>query len=302
VNNRFASRFRQVWLFFLIVFFSSEILAKNLIKLPSCQVNLGQTSVYGLSSGVFMAAQFQVAFSGTTVGAGIIAGGPFYCVGSSPLIPFLINAETICMNPLPGFAPRAVALLASAKIFAQAGLIDDAANLKNQKIYMFSGMDDRAVTTSVVNQTAAFYTLAEVPAKSMNYVTNIAAGHAIFTKKYQDVACSNTGTPFINDCNFTQSQVILSYIYGQLNPPAVNLNGKIIQFDQSEFVKSAISSMSDTAYAYVSQPCLTQTCKVHVPLHGCEQGISAIGNRFYSTTNYNELADTNNIVVLYPQV
>jgi hypothetical protein len=37
------------------------------------------TSVSGLSSGAFMAVQFQVAYSAEVVGAGIVAGGPFYC-------------------------------------------------------------------------------------------------------------------------------------------------------------------------------------------------------------------------------
>jgi poly(3-hydroxybutyrate) depolymerase len=272
------------------------------VKLPSYQVDLTQTSVSGLSSGAFMAAQFQVAFSSIMVGAGIIAGGPFYCAGSSPFTPPVINASTICMNPLPGFAPSAAASLSSAKIFAQAGLIDDTANLKKQKIYLFSGKNDHTVTTAVVDQSTAFYKLAGVPAKNIKYVTNVNAGHAITTNSNNDVACDVTAPPYINDCDFTQSQVILSHIYGPLNPPSATLSGKIIQFDQNEFERSAITSMSDAAYAYVPQSCDEQRCKVHVAFHGCEQGASKIGNLFYSTTGYNELADTNNIIVLYPQV
>nr|WP_318289937.1 hypothetical protein [Paraburkholderia sp. BL8N3] len=42
------------------------------------------TSVSGLSSGAFMAAQFDVAWSKHLVGAGIVAGGPFYCAGLFP--------------------------------------------------------------------------------------------------------------------------------------------------------------------------------------------------------------------------
>ena len=79
-----------------------------------------------------MAAQFHVAFSGTLVGAGIIAGGPFYCAGASPFTS-LENASTICMSLPPGFAPPdAASLLKQAKVFAQAGDIDDLNNLKNQ--------------------------------------------------------------------------------------------------------------------------------------------------------------------------
>ena len=275
--------------------------AGNSPALPAYQVDLSKTSVSGLSSGAFMAAQFQVAFSSMLVGAGIIAGGPFYCAGSSPLTPFVVNATTICMNPLPGFAPDAGTLLAQAKIFAQAGAIDDIANLKNGKLYIFSGMADKTVTTPVVDQTAAFYKLAGVPEQNIRYVNNVDAGHSIITNNSQNVACATTAAPYINDCHFIQSQEILTQIYGNLNPPASQLSGKIIKFNQNEFIHSFLSSMSDDAYAYVPQSCETATCKVHVAFHGCEQGATKIGNLFYSTTGYNELADTNNIIVLYPQ-
>jgi len=36
-------------------------------------------AVVGLSAGAFFAAQFHVAFSSELIGAGIIAGGPYYC-------------------------------------------------------------------------------------------------------------------------------------------------------------------------------------------------------------------------------
>lgn len=51
--------------------------------LPSYGVDLTQTSVSGLSSGGFMTTQFHTAFSSTLIGAGVVAGGPFYCAGSS---------------------------------------------------------------------------------------------------------------------------------------------------------------------------------------------------------------------------
>ena len=40
---------------------------------------------------------------------------------------------------------------------------------------------------------------------------------------------------------------------------------------------------------------------MHVAFHGCEQGAAQIGDLFYRTAGYNELADANNIIVLYPQ-
>jgi poly(3-hydroxybutyrate) depolymerase len=77
-----------------------------------------------------------------------------------------------------------------------------------------------------------------------------------------------------------------------------------MRFDQSEFIHSPYASMSDTGYVYIPNECETEAaaCRVHVALHGCQQGQAVIGARYVSTTGYNELADDNRIVVLYPQV
>lgn len=45
----------------------------------SYKVDKKQVSVSGLSSGAFFAVQMHVAYSGTFMGAGVFAGGPFYC-------------------------------------------------------------------------------------------------------------------------------------------------------------------------------------------------------------------------------
>ncbi|WP_218647566.1 hypothetical protein [Sphingobium lactosutens] len=37
-------------------------------------------SISGLSSAAFMAVQYDVAFSASTIGVGVVAGGPYNCV------------------------------------------------------------------------------------------------------------------------------------------------------------------------------------------------------------------------------
>jgi len=44
---------------------------------PALGADPSRTSVSGLSSGAFMAVQYQVAFSGSVIGSGIVAGGPY---------------------------------------------------------------------------------------------------------------------------------------------------------------------------------------------------------------------------------
>jgi Fibronectin type III domain/Esterase PHB depolymerase len=42
-------------------------------------------------------------------------------------------------------------------------------------------------------------------------------------------------------------------------------------------------------------------CRVHIALHGCKQDFGDIDRRFVDDTGYNAWADTNRLIVLYPQ-
>ena len=274
--------------------------------LPGYQADLSQTTVSGLSSGGFMAAQFAVAYSATVAGAGIIAGGPYFCSGQPgrfPYIPYLTNALTTCMNPGESQVapPVASELLRAANDFARASLIDDTANLKRQRVYLFSGMKDRTVTRPVVEQVNQFYLLAGTPAAQIRFVDNVGAGHAILTDSSADKPCAVTESPFINDCDYTQARDILQHLYPDLQPSSGTLTGKVIAFNQRSFIQEAYSSMNNTGYAYIPKACDSESCRVHVVFHGCLQTTQEIGNRFYTSTGYNQVADANKIIVLYPQ-
>lgn len=280
--------------------------AATIATLPALQADLQQTTVSGLSSGAFMAAQFAVAYSATVSGAGMIAGGPFYCAsqpGRFPFIAYLNNALTTCMNPAEAQVapPVASELLKAAQDFARDKLIDDTANLQRQRIYLFSGTRDRTVTRAVVEQVARFYQLAGTPAAQVRLVDNVAAGHAIITDSRDDAACDQTQSPFINNCGFMQSQALLQHLYPELKPPVMQPGGKLIAFNQRNFIRSSYSSMSNTGYVYVPDVCNRESCRVHVAFHGCLQTTQAISMRFVTGTGYNQIADSNRIIVLYPQ-
>ncbi len=190
-----------------------------------------------------------------------------------------------------------------AQKLASANKIADLNNLKDDRVYLFSGSNDRVVKTVVVDKVKDFYQAAGLPSENIKYDKNINAGHAIIVEESR-VSCSDTKSPFINDCDFMQSHRILGHIYGKLNPPVDSnrLSGKIIRFDQNEFIDGKKTSMSREAYVYVPEACKKESCKVHVAIHGCKQGAKQIDNNYYSKTGYNEIADSNSIIVLYPQV
>lgn len=274
------------------------------LKLPAYGADLYKTSVSGLSSGAFMTSQLYMVFSDIMVGAGIVAGGPYLCAKSWAGNTLVENATTTCMNPLTASSgPNTPVLVRYATLLAEYGYIAPLKNLANDRIYIFSGTQDKTVTTTVVNQTRDFFKSIGVPEASIQYDKSIAAGHAFVTDNNTDTACALTRSPYINDCDLAQSAVILERIYPGLKPPAEHLGGTMIIFDQKEFIDSPYTSMSDTAYAYVPAACQTdKSCPVHVVFHGCKQGAQVIGDKYYAHTGYNQMAEANDLIVLYPQV
>ena len=142
----------------LIFFIATLNLSAQDNKLSGYGADIMHTSVSGLSSGAFMTSQFEVVFSKNIVGAGIIAGGPYYCSGSFDTSSHEDNAMSTCMNPV-GLGPNTKKLVEKAKDYAKKGLIDDLNNLKDDKIYIFSGTNDQTVTTKVVDETRKFFKL-----------------------------------------------------------------------------------------------------------------------------------------------
>lgn len=65
---------------------------------------------------------------------------------------------------------------------------------------------------------------------------------------------------------------------------------------------AAAISMDRTGFRYVPQPCAGgASCRLVVAPHGCLQGYSKIGRQFVDNSYLNQYADTNALVVLYPQ-
>ncbi len=264
--------------------------------LPSFVVSLGESSVSGLSSGAYMAGQFHVAFSGSLKGAAIIAGGPYDCAKGQ-----LSTALSQCMKTDIG-APDPASLLERAEAAEQQGQIDSITNLGDDRVYIFSGTQDHTVKQAVVDETEAFYRLAGVPETSIRYVSDRAAGHAFITEE-QGPACATTISPFINDCDYDQAGDLLQHIYGPLDPPAAAPSGQLIEFDQAAFLSNPeIHGLNDTGFVYVPEDCAAgETCRVHIAFHGCKQTSAQIGDQFRTTTGYRRWADSNRIILLFPE-
>ena len=266
-------------------------------SLHAYNADITQTSISGVSSGAFMAVQFGTAWSSVVIGVGAIAGGPFGCSEGSAAA-----ALSTCMGGEP--APDLAALIGRTDAWSRSGAIDDTANIARQRIYLFNGYNDAIVRRPVSNALYAFY--ANFRPASLFYQTAVGAGHAQVTVAYGG-GCADNGGEFINRCGYDQAGIILQHIYGALIPRNDGtLGGQVVTFRQGEFTGSRRpidDSLDDDGFAFVPAACeAREPCRVHVALHGCLQSRRNIAEDFVRHAGYNEWADTNRIIVLYPQI
>src|SRR5271165_4559072 len=278
--------------------------------LGAYNADIKESSVSGISSGAFMAVQFGVSWSSIVKGVGVIAGGPYYCAQGTAAEGLLGNLgpALIATGPcMKGPPPALEALFEKTDEWARRGDIDDPHNIANQRIYVFAGYNDSVVNPKVGDAAYRFYLhyLGGRNNGNLFYQDAIGAGHSQVTVDY-GLACDKNEGYFIDHCNYDQAGVILQQIYGTLNPKNRGaLSGKLIAFDQREltFPESPASySMAETGYVYVPASCAAQQpCRVHIALHGCKQNFDTIQDRYIQHAGYNEWADTNRLIILYPQ-
>ncbi|MBK6851384.1 MAG: hypothetical protein IPG93_07210 [Burkholderiales bacterium] len=268
--------------------------AHAVVNLPALNVDTSQTTVSGLSSGGFMANQLGYAYSSTFSGVGVFAGGPYMCAGHSNY--------TACMYG----ATISVGMLSTmqADLNNWSGTaIDDKARVAHQKIYLFVGNSDFTVGPNPMNGVATQYSNNGVPAANLEYVRRNSTAH-VFPTDFDSAgnnACGSSASPYISNCSYDGAKAAFSRFYGALEPrndsPAA---ANYIEFDQSAFTSNA--GMAPTGWVYVPASCAAgAVCKVHVALHGCQQNVATIGDKFIKNTGYTRWADTNHIVVLFPQ-
>jgi poly(3-hydroxybutyrate) depolymerase len=265
--------------------------------LPALGADAAATTVSGISSGGYMAVQLHVAHSASVRGAGVLAAGPYWCAQGSVWTAFYNCMTPGAWTPLP--APER--LHTAVRTLAASGAIDPPAALRESRVWLFGGTADRTVLPEVVDALERFYA-AYVRPEGVQRVRDVPAGHAMVTLDAGG-PCPLTASPFINDCDFDAAGRLLAHLYGPLAAPPAAPAGRVIAFDQRPFAAGDAHaiSMADTGFAYVPAACESAACRVHVALHGCRQGVEAIGERFVREAGYNRWADANRIVVLYPQ-
>lgn len=290
--------------------------------LPALNIDVKQTSISGISSGAFMAVQFQVAHASSVLGAGIIAGGPYFCAQNN-----VLNAVSRCSCTGEPAVPCAVSersthlqsLLATTQKLAARGQIDPTAAIAGQKVLTITGRKDTLVPPVIAEQLGDFYKALGLPAGNLSAITLANAAHTMPTTNF-GIACDRQDEPYIGKCGFDSAKNILSWIYGPLRPASSGkAKGRFSEFDQHAYLPAGSASpwktgLDNTGWLYVPNSCARgETCRLHILLHGCKQGQNYLplrpppggglynGTTFVRNTGYDHWADNNHLVILYPQ-
>jgi poly(3-hydroxybutyrate) depolymerase len=193
---------------------------------------------------------------------------------------------------------------------ASKGWIDPPGNLAHSRIYMLIGKSDKVISPQTVELAKALYEKLGVPASQITFHDRDLPGEDTWITKGSGNPCDTDGTPRINDCRYDLAHDELTTIYGRLQPWAAIREGKLVSFDQTEFLppgrkKAAAYGLLEVGYVYVPKACANTgtapLCRLQVVLHGCLQSAEVLGDEFIRNIGVNEWADTNRIVVLYPQ-
>ncbi len=265
------------------------------VTLGTYNVNPNTVTVAGVSSGGFMAVQLQVAYSSRIFGTAVFAGGTYFCAQDN-----LALWGNACAT---GIGVPVSSLVSFTNSEAGAGRIDPTSNIGGKPIYMFSGLLDTVVQQPTMNDLHQYY-LSFTTSSHINYNNFTEAEHAWITPDGVN-ACGVLAAPFINFCGIDPEQTFLGMFYGTLNPRHSSLGGSFLQFNQNQFCPNqncASIDMDSTAWAFVPQSCAqNQACRLVIALHGCLDAQQVVGLTFIERTGINEWADSNNIIVLYPQ-
>ena len=253
----------------------------------------GRVTVSGVSAGGFMALQSHVAYADRIGGAGVIAAGPYHCAQGDVQVALsrCMTGEGIAVEPLVEFV----------RTREGAGDIAPLAELESARVWIFHSPADTVVAPAAGAALAEFYR-AFVPERQVVLVNDVEAAHGWPTLD-AGAACLEAGGDYINDCDFDAAGAILGHLYGNLDPRTDASPGNLVAADFSRYFGSG-SNVAASGYLYVPDTCRSaaRECGLHIVFHGCVQGAEFVGDRFVMQAGFNEWAESNDLVIAYPQL
>lgn len=260
--------------------------------LASWNIDRTAVSISGVSSGGFMAVQMGVAYSQDFMSVSSVAGGIYWCSEGDP-----DRAKTVCMGKPDEVNPQIQ--INKAIELASQKLIDPLANIKKQNVYIFASPKDKVIAPNNSEKLQEFYSAFTDPAK-IKMETSLESAHG-FPTLNSGISCGMGFLPWILKCNFDLAGEILQSAYGTLQPRGDFNPQHLIKYSQAEFGDEKTPLFKE-GWVYVPETCSQGArCRLHVALHGCQMNPDFIQDKFATIAGYNEWAETNGIIILYPQ-
>ena len=171
----------------------------------------------------------------------------------------------------------------------------------NRRAAQIANGNHPLVAAAVTTAAAEFYR-ALLPDTAVSLVNDMPVTHGWPTLE-NGLPCGEMGGDFINACGYDAAGALLQHLYGPLEPPVPTRENGLRALEQATLVPAG-ASFADTGYVYLPSSCEQDVaaCRLHIAFHGCRQGQEFIGERFAMAAGFNEWAEGNGIVVLYPQV
>ena len=260
---------------------------------PLLNIDSDRVTVSGLSAGGQMAHQLHIAYSDIFSGAGIIAGGPFGCAKGS-----LATAFARCVSTTGGDLPPAE-FIEDIRSAEQEGMVAATQNLQDDRVWLFHGSLDQAVAEGLSDTLEGLYA-AFIPEENIAYVKDVPAAHN-FPANGRGHACDASEAPFVGDCAFDAAGNLLQQLYQGLKAPEPGADPALIEV---ALAGAADAGLKGSAYLYVPDACVEDkgSCALHLVLHGCAQSSEQVGTAFMEQSGYLPWAESNNIVLAFPQV
>ena len=264
-------------------------------KKPTLNYNPNTITVSGLSSGGYMATQYQIAHSDKVTGAAILAAGPYFCAQGS-----LGTALARCVTKTDSEIDLSM-LSEQLDFYANSSSIAPLSYLADHHIWLMHGTNDKTVNRLAADALFTQYSQ-YVEAENIVYINDKPFGHQ-FPTLDQGTMCGVSDSPFIGACNYDAAGELLTHILDKpLAPKATALSSKVMAFNQIEHGGEAANGLAEEGFIYIPSSCKSgEKCDLHVSFHGCNQSTEFIGQDYVEHIGLNEWADTNNLIILYPQ-
>ncbi|MDP2713199.1 PHB depolymerase family esterase [Rheinheimera sp.] len=249
----------------------------------------------GLSSGAYFAGQYHLAFAEQVDGVAMLAGGPVYCAQNS-----LGLALEHCFNK-DSSQPDLSSINQYLETQRAAAKLAPLSAVAGDKVWIFHGSKDATVHPKLALALHSQYQQWLKP-ENLTLINDKPFGHTFPTKRPYTASCELSESPFLAACDYDATGELLTHLLGNLQPAGTEAAGSLLQINQHQLSAAAKDTLAETGYLYVPQSCADgQPCRLHVSFHGCKQNAQSVGEAYVSGSGLNNYADTNQLVVLYPQ-